>query len=211
MFEDIMKTFGINQDEEQVFFEIMMGQVLKVNSPFEVDRTIDFPHKDELGGVVMKFIGGGSAYFKLQKEMPSEEEVKSVFEVCQFLKESFGDYIIAFVMCQPDIEIRDIDVSLDETIDVTYVSLRKSNSKGVIEDLTKKVKNKEEFNIEDHIMRFLVPFMGRSNNAKFKRKYLKFLCLFLDAKKELPNSYSLVKFAKSRNKQKSSIKFNRIF
>ena len=73
------------------FFEIMMGQVLKVNSPFEVDRTIDFPHKEELGGVVMKFIGGGSAYFKLQKEMPSEEEVKSVFEVCQFLKESFGD------------------------------------------------------------------------------------------------------------------------
>ncbi len=94
---------------------------------------------------------------------------------------------------------------------MTYISLRKSNSKGVIEDLTKKVKNKEEFSIEDHIMRFLVPFMGRINNAKFKKKYLKFLSLFLDAKEELPNSYNLVKFAESRNKQKSSVKFNRIF
>lgn len=211
MFEDISKTYGFDEEEEEIYLEIMMGDVLNVFSPFEVDKDMDFPKKDELGGIVLKFIGGGAAYFKLQKEMPSDEEVKDVYNVCQFLKESLGDYVAARIMCQPHIEIRGIDVSHDDSIDVCYVSVRLNDGDKVLEKLCEKLKNKEGFTYHDNIQRFILPFMGRKNRGEFKNKYSKFISQLDDAKRELPNEYRLTRDVVKDNLDDGSMLFNHIY
>lgn len=211
MFEDIAKTYGFDEEEEKIYFEIMMRDIFTVFSPFEIDKGVDFPKKDELGGVVLKFIGGGASYFKLQKEMPSDEEVRDIYEVCRFLKNNFGDYVVARIMCQPHIEIRDIDVSYYDDIDVSYVSVRLNDGDNVLEELFEKLKNKERFTLQDHIQRFILPFMGRKNRGKFKSKYSKFVSLLVESKKELPNEYRLSEDISKASCDDESIRFNRIF
>ena len=210
MFEDIAKTYGFDDDEVEIYFEIMMRDIFNVFSPFEI-IDMDFPKKDEFGGVVLKFIGGGAAYFKLQNEMPSEEEVKGIYKICQFLKESFGDYVIARIMCQPHIEIRDIDVSYDDTIDVCYVSVRLNDGDKTLEELYEKLKNKERFTIQEHIQRFILPFMGRKNRGKFKTKYSKFISLLAERKTELPNHYKLTEDVFKNSSDNGFINVNKIF
>ena len=74
MFDNVAETYGFDLEEEKVYYEIMMVIFFNIYSPFEIDRDVEFPKKDKLGGVVLRFIGGGGAtYFKLQKSMPSEE------------------------------------------------------------------------------------------------------------------------------------------
>lgn len=210
MFEDMVKTYGFDLDEEEMYYKVIMGMILNVHSPFEVDRDFDFPKKDKLGGVVLKFVGGGACYFKLQNEMPSEEEVKEIFEVCQFLKDSFGEYVMARIMCQPHIEIRDLDVSYDETIDVCFVSVRMNDGDSVLEELCEKLNNNEGFTLMDHIQRMVLPFMGRKNRGKFKSKYSKFISLLLKHKNESPDKYKLTEDI-FKDDDNHSLSVNRIF
>ena len=210
MFEDITKTYGFDEEEEKVYFEVMMRDIFGVFSPFEIDKSIDFPKKDKYGGVVFKFIGGGAAYFKLQKEMLSDEEIKDVCEICQFLKENFGEYVVARIMCQPHIEIRDIDLSRDD-LDICYISVRLNDGDEVLEKLCEKLKNKEKFKLEDHLQRFIVPFMSRKNKDKFKSKYSKFISLLSESKKEYPEKYRLTEDVFENFSVNESVKINRIF
>ena len=179
-------------DEDEIFYWIMMNEVFGIYSPFEIE-DVDFPKKDELGGVVLKFVGGGASYFKIQNEMPSDDEVKAVYEVCQFLKDSFGDYIRACIICEPDIEIRDINVLGDENISLNYVSARSSNGDAALEILTKKLENKQRFTLSDHVLRIVLPFMGRRNDKEFRSNYSRFISLYSQNKKELPKAYMLTK------------------
>ncbi|WP_298524709.1 hypothetical protein [uncultured Methanobrevibacter sp.] len=180
-------------EEDEIFYWIMMNEVFGIYSPFEIDKDMDFPNKEEIGGVILKFIGGGAAYFKIQREMPSDDEVKSVYETCQFLQESFGDYICACIICEPDIEIRDINVLGDENIHMDYVSARNSKGDIALEILTKKLENRQRFTVKDHVLRIILPFMGRSDEKEFHLNYDKFLSLYTQNKKELPNAYMLTK------------------
>lgn len=214
MFEDIAKTYGFDSEEEDLYFEIVMRDMLGVFSPFEIDRDVDFPKKDELGGVVLKFIGGGAAYFKLQKEMPSVDEVKSICDVCKFLKESFGEYVVARIMCQPNIEIKDIDISDFDDIDVCFVSVRLNDGDKILEDLSEKLKTKKGFSPTDHILRLMLPFLGRRDNEKFILNYCEFISLLMECKKELPDQYRLSKDAFSslnNDSNKKPIKVKCIF
>ena len=88
MSKELFDRTGANEDE--FFYNTMASQVFSLFSPFEVDREMDFPKKEELGGVVLKFIGAGAMYFKIQRQMPTPEEVRSLFEIGQYLQESFG-------------------------------------------------------------------------------------------------------------------------
>ena len=137
MSDELFDLTGANEDE--FFYATMASQVFTIYSPFEVDRQMDFPKKEELGGVVLRFIGAGAMYFKIQRQMPTSDEVRSLFEIGQFLQESFGDYINIAVLCTPDIEIRDIDVIEDENIHMDFVSCRKSDAMVVLDLLIDKL------------------------------------------------------------------------
>ncbi len=187
------KSSELELEENEIFYWVVMNEIFGIYSPFEICEDIDFPNKEEIGGIVLKFIGGGAAYFKIQRKMPSDEEVKSVYETCQFLKESFGDYICACIVCEPDIKIQNINVLGDENIHIRYVSARKNNGDAALEILTKKLENKQRFTLSDHILRIILPFMGRVDDKEFRLNYDKFLSLYSKNKKELPNAYLLTK------------------
>ena len=211
MFDNVAETYGFDLEEEKVYYEIMMVIFFNIYSPFEIDRDVEFPKKDKLVGVVLRFIGGGGAtYFKLQKSMPSEEEVKEVNDVCQFLKESFGDYVVARILCQPHINIGNIDISVFEDIDVSYVSLRQNDGDKILEMLCEKLKNKEPFTFSDNILRLMLPFLNRKNKGKFKSKYSKFISLLVESKKELPNQYRLTEEL-LKDREDISISLNSIY
>lgn len=175
MSKELFDRTGANEDE--FFYNAMASQVFSLFSPFEVDREIDFPKKEELGGVVLKFIGAGAMYFKIQRQMPTPEEVHSLFEIGKFLQESFGDYIHIGVLCTPDIEIRDIDVIEDENIHMDFVSWRKTDAITVLDILTKSLE-KGNFSVGHHVLRILVPLMGRKDEAEFESKYCEFCDLY---------------------------------
>lgn len=168
----------IGADEEEFFYNVMMSPGFNIHSLFEVRHDIDFPKKEELGGVVLKFIGGGAAYFKIQKEMPSKEEVQSIFEVGQFLQESFGDYVALNILCMPDIEIRDIEVISNDYFSTDFLSLRKMDGIKVLDLLIDKLENNKDFTIDDHVLRIFLPFAGRKNEDEFECKYSEFLDLY---------------------------------
>lgn len=180
-------------EENEIFYWVMMNQVFKILSPFEIDEDADFPKKDELGGVILKLIGGGAVYFKIQHEIPSESEVESIYEVCRFLKKSYGEYVEACIICEPDIEIRNIDLADEEGIDVNYVSARMNDGDASLEVLTKKLENKERFTVSDHMLRIILPFMGRKDEKEFRLNYSRFLTLYSQNKKEMPRAYMLTK------------------
>ena len=190
MLDELFDLTGANEDD--FFYTAMASQVFTIYSPFEVDRQMDFPKKDELGGVVLRFIGAGAMYFKIQRQMPTPDEVGSLFEIGRFLQESFGDFINIAVLCTPDIEIRDIDVIEDENIHMDFVSCRKSDAMVVLDLLIDKLEN-GSFTVADHVFRILVPFMGRKDSEEFESRYCEFLDLYDKSNIESPSAGDLAK------------------
>lgn len=183
--------FEWTRNEREFFAKELMMNNYGIFSPYEYDEDVDFPKKDELGGVVLRFIGGGAAYLKIQTHMPSEEEVKDIHNVGKFLMESFGEYVVISVLCTPDIEIYDINVDDFVDMHVDFASARKSNGDLALKILTEKLKCDRKFTEEDHYWRFLLPFMGHKDYKEFERKFSEFLELYNNANMELPEECNL--------------------
>ena len=186
MFNYKKTSYEVMNYEDQLYYVVLLNCFGRIFSPFEVCPEIDFPNKEKLGGIVARFIGGGALYFKVQREMPTKEELNSVIEVSEFLKENYGEYVVVRVMCEPHIEIRNINLEGFSEIDVSYVSSRKNNADELINNLISKLKNNEIWSVEDHILRFNLPFMSRRDEDDFKSKFAIFLQLLDENPIELP-------------------------
>lgn len=200
MSNNLFDKTGANEDE--FFYKVIMNKVFNVFSPFEIDRDVNFPNKDSLGGVVLKYVGGGAAYFKIQREMPSDEELKEIFEIGKFLNENFGEYVTISILCTPNIEIRDIDLSVFEGMAVDFLSIRKNDGDCMLDSLIAKLKSCGELTVEDHVNSIIVPFMGRNNEKEFQLKYAEFIDLFNEKGIKQPPTSDL---------KKSRIIYNRWF
>lgn len=185
--------YHVNKDECEFFCNVVLNKLCKVFTPFEMDVDVDFPKKDELGGAVLKFLGGGAAYIKIQTEMPSNDEIKSIFDVGKFLQESYGDYVVIKVLCAPDIEIRDIEVMYDEKLSPDFISARKNDGDLVLDRLMDKLKNNEGFTVEDFMLKVILPFMSRKDENKFESKFCEFLKLFNQSNLKRPSIETLLK------------------
>ena len=187
MFKYEKETYDVNDEEDQSYYELMFCKVYGIYSPLDMDSEVEFPKKDELGGIVFKFLGGGAAYFKIQRKMPSKKEVNDIFDVCKFLQKSFGEYVVAIIHCEPHIEIREIEVPGTKNIDIHFVSSRKNDGDKVVGDLIKKLEKDEEFTVDDYIQKLMVPFMSRKDDDEFQSKYLKLSMLFKEKELKLPS------------------------
>lgn len=180
----------LNAKEKEFLAKELMRNSFGIFSPFELDENIDFPKKEELGGVVLKFIGGGAAYLKMQTEMPTEKEVESIHNVGKFLRDNFGEYVVICVLCAPDIEIHDINVD-DFEMHVDFASVRKTNGDFILDMLSAKLEEGTEFTEEDHFYRLVLPFMGHDDDEEFQAKYSQFIDLFAKSNMELPDECKL--------------------
>ena len=190
MFNYEKTTYEVTSRDDENFYWTMMQNGANLYSPFKVVND-EFPHKDELGGVILKHIGAGASYFKVQREMPSPEEVNLVKNVHNFLEKKYNGLTTVKIFCEPHIEIRDIN--LDGKEDITYISNRKSNGEQPLKYLIKKLENEEDFTPLDHMIRYFIPFMGRKNGKLFRRNYKKFVYLFHESGMELPSIAELQK------------------
>ena len=192
MFKYEKENYDVTCEEDKAYYELLFGKVYGIFSPFEVDCNVEFPKKDHLGGTVLKFVGGGAAYFKIQREMPSKDEVNDIFEVCKFLQKSYGEYVVAIIHCEPHIEIRAINVPESKNIDMHFVSSRKNNGDRIVDNLIKKLENDGKFTVDDYIQKWIVPFMSRRDDEVFQSKYLKLceLCKQKDLKAPSINQLS---------------------
>ena len=178
MFKFEKEYYEVKDDEDKLYYPIILNKICAIHSPFEVDENVDFPGKDELGGIVLKFIGGGAAYFKIQREMPDNDEVNSILEVCKFLQKSFGEYVVGYIYCEPHIEIENIAIPDYEDIHICFVSSRKTDGDYALNVLMGKIQKNEQFDVEDFIQKFTLPFMGRKDEDEFQLKYQDFVELF---------------------------------
>lgn len=192
MFDYKKTDYEVSDSEDEVYYTVMMNHFSSVYSPFEVCPDIDFPNKEKIGGVVLKFIGGGAAYFKVQREMPGKEEIRDVIKVTEFLREKYGEYVVVRIMCEPHIEIRDIDLA-DFDCDVTYVSSRKNDGDECINALISKLEHGERLTAEEYILSFNLPFMGRRDEEEYRLKYSIFLELFEGYNYLLPSIPEILK------------------
>lgn len=202
MFKYEKENYEVIDKDDELFYGLMFGKVYGIFSPFEVDNDVEFPKKDEFGGAVLKFIGGGAAYFKIMSRIPTKKELRLILEICKFLQKTFGEYVVAMIHCEPHVEIRKINVPQAKNIDIHFVSSRKNDGDGTLDELIRKLENNEDFTIDDHILRFMAPFMSREDEDKFQAKYLRFINLFNEKNLELPNVGDL---------SKSDMYMNRIF
>lgn len=202
MFEYEKQNYEVKDSEDQLYYDVMFARVCGVYSPFEIDSEVDFPHREKLGGIILKFIGGGAGYFKVQSEMPSKKEIREIFEVCKFLQKSFGEYVVAYIICEPHIEIRNIQVLADKNIDMTFLSSRKNDGDKLLDNLIKKLERGESFTIDDYLQKFTIPFMSRHNNDGFQLKFNRLVELYNESDIEVPDHKDIFK---------SRTVFNRIF
>lgn len=200
MFKYEKEYYEVRDEEDKAYYKMMFSQVFGIFSPLDLDENLDFPNKEELGGIAFRFIGGGAAYFKVQREMPDKTEVNLILEVCRFLRDSFGEYVVAYILCEPHIEIRDIEVSDEDNIDITFVSSRKNDGDKILKGLIKKLQKNKKFTREDFVLKFVVPFIGRKNDAKFQNNFLKLIKLYEKEDLDLPDDLI-----------KSNVRINRIY
>ena len=179
-------------DNLEFFINVLMKRVALICSPYEICPDIDFPNKDEFGGIVLRFIGGGAAYLKIQSELPSDEEVRSVYEIGKYLQKEYGDYTVINVLCKPHIELQKINIVVDEHLPMTYISLRKEDGDGVLKRLSETLEKNEDFTVDDHIQRCLLPYMGRSDDNMFEENYKKFKSIYDKSNIELPTVEDLI-------------------
>ena len=194
MFKYEREYYEVKDEEDEIYYLMMLDKICGIYSPFEVDENVDFPGKDELGGIILKFIGGGAAYFKIQREMPDSDEVNSIYEVCKFLQKSFGEYVVGFICCEPHIEIRDIKVPEDTSIYLDFCSSRKNDGDYTLNDLTRKIKKNQQFDVDDFMLKFLLPFMSRSDDDEFQLKYLDLVELYNKSDMQIPTRKDVLKF-----------------
>ena len=200
MFKYEKEYYEVRDEEDKAYYKMMFSQVFGIFSPLDLDENLDFPNKEELGGIAFRFIGGSAAYFKVQREMPDKTEVNLILEGCRFLRDSFGEYVVAYILCEPHIEIRDIEVSDEDNIDITFVSSRKNDGDKILKGLIKKLQKNKKFTREDFVLKFVVPFIGRKNDAKFQNNFLKLIKLYEKEDLDLPDDLI-----------KSNVRINRIY
>ena len=167
--EDIINILHGNGDDA-VFYKIALIFAFNVFGSFEVREDIEIPANDN-EGVVLSFYDGRISYFKIQSEKLTDDEYKSILNVCYFLQDKFGGNIESYVLCCPEIEIKFFDGIERDGITVMLASLEKYDGDAVVDKLTNKLKNKEEFTIKDHIYHILLPYMGYKDRNEFLPKF----------------------------------------
>ena len=156
--------------DNAVFYKIALIFAFNVFGSFEVRDDIEIPVNDN-SGVVLSFYDGRISYFKIQSEELTEDEYKSILDVCYFLQDKFGGKIESYILCRPEIEIKVFDGIERDGITVMVASLEKYDGDAVVEKLTNKLKNKEKFTLKDHIYHLLLPYMGYKDRDEFLPKF----------------------------------------
>lgn len=145
---------------------------------FQVREDIELPQSEDDNGVVLMFDGVDVVYFKTLDGDATENEVKSIMEVCSYLKDTFKKPIKAYVVCPSDAKIDVEKIEGEGDITLFFSLLKNDDGEEIIERLETKLKNHEQFTISDSIDHMLLPYTGFKNKAVFNEKFNHYMTLF---------------------------------
>ena len=165
----------LDTGSEEFFYKVMIVDNYKIIDNYEVLKDMDFPHKDELGGCVVKLRNGGAVYVNILREIPPEGYEDRVFEVCQFLEDKFGGYITGAILCAPHIEIHDFKEVNTTNILVNHSSLRLTDGERALKILMDRLESDGEFNEDCCKAAMFLPLYSYDDRELFKSKHQEFL------------------------------------
>ena len=166
-----IKNILFGRTDDEIFHNVVLFHVFKESETFEVRRDIEIPKEDDSDGVVLLFDDGRIGYFKTQSTPLTDEEYESILKVCYFLQDKYGGSIEGYILCRPEIEIRPYKGIERDDITLILTSLRNYDGDEIVEMLTHKLKNKEEFTVQDRIFHILLPYMRYKDREVFLPKY----------------------------------------
>ena len=105
----------------------------------------------------------------------TRDEFNSILENCCFLKEKFGGDIKAYVIYRPEIEIDDTFELHEDNVEIHIASLKSVDGDYILDRLHSKIKNKEDFTLEDQINHLLLLYMGHKSWDEFLPKYQQYM------------------------------------
>lgn len=165
-----MKSILLGGSDDSIFYKSIIAFVFNDFGSFEVRRDIEIPKKDG-DGVVISFNDGRIVYFKIQDTKLSDDEFKSIVEVCYFLQDKFGGSIKSYILCHPEVEFRGYGGIEREGITLELRSLKHLDGDAAVEMLENKRKNKEKFTFQDYVFHILLPYMGYEDREVFLPKF----------------------------------------
>ena len=164
------KILKHNPDDYE-WYCVIVNTIFRDKRYFQVRGDIDLPQAEDDDGVVLMFQGGDVVYFKTIDGDVTDEEMKSVYDVCSYLEDMFKRPIKAYVVFPSDGKVKSDGIDGDGNVTMVFSTLKNDDGEEIIERLEKKLKNHEEFTISDSIDHMLLPYGGFKNKKVFAEKY----------------------------------------
>jgi hypothetical protein len=167
-----------NEPDDSIWYSMIMTNLFRESRFFHIREDIELPQSEDDDGVVLIYQGGDVVYFKTLDGNITKEVHQSVFEVCSYLEEMFDRPITAYVALQYDAELESADIECEGDITILYAALRNDDGEEIVERLHGKLKNHEDFTIQDSIDHMILPFSGYKDKKVFKEKFNEYMNLF---------------------------------
>ena len=167
---DDIKTILFGRSDDTIFYKIIIPFVFKEFKSFEVRHDIEIP-LDDFEGTILSFNNGKFGYFKIQSQDLNDEEFKTILKVCEFIKEKYESEVESYILCEPEIDLKEFSGCENKDIPLNVRSLKNYDGDAVVEMLENKRKNKEKFTFHDHVCHILLPYMGYEDKNEFLPKY----------------------------------------
>lgn len=170
------KLLNENPDD-YIWYSTYVKTIFRDPRFFQIREDIKLPHDDE--GVVLLFEDGDIVYFKTMDKSPTNDDEKSIFEVCSYLESLFKRPIKAYVVCPSDVIIDRDKMKFEGEGDVTvyFGALKNNTGEEIIDRLENKLKNGEEFTVPDSIDHMLLPYTGFKNKEEFDKRFKHYMGL----------------------------------
>ena len=170
------KILKSNPDDYN-WYCMYVGTLFKDKRFFQVREDIELPQSEDDKGVVLMFQGGDIVYFKTLDSDVTDEEVKSIYEVCSYMQNLFNHPIDAYVAFPPDATVEFENIVGKGEITIYFSTLQCDDGEEIIERLETKLKNHEEFSIADSVDHMLLPYIGFKDRKVFDEKYDEYMNL----------------------------------
>ena len=165
----------LNPDDYE-WYMVVLGQVFKDHRFFQIREDIELPQKDDVDGVVLMLEGGDPVYFRTLNEDLTEEDTRSIYDVCSFLEEKFDRSVDAYILCKPDCQVSvSKSGNCKGRIRMFFNFICTGDGEEILERLSAKIKNGEKFTVEDSFDHILLPYVGYKNKEDFEEMYRRYM------------------------------------
>ena len=167
--ENERRLLNSNPDDLN-WYCVIVQTIFKDRRVFQIRQDIELPQDDDDNGVVLMFEDSDVVYLKSIEREVTQDDFQSITKVCTFLADKFKRPISAYIPCAP---FKNLDFDVEKNgreITMFFSCLDVDDGEEIIDRLETKLKNHEEFTINDSIEHMLLPYRGYKDRDVFYEK-----------------------------------------